>query len=593
MKKLDILYEAFQNYREITRQENILKSERSDFIKLNYDDDIFTVKKFKCIIDETWIQEIEDNLIYIEKAIAEERQFIRTNSEVVPIEKVKKISRESVVHLARHSDYITRSFDKTENIIPDKILMVEKLSDYAVYENRFLYMLLIFIRDFIEYRLSKIKKLRSSYESNFYLNKKFKNNNHEYNFELKFYDYQSNNQYPLKDELLDSLIKRLEDLLEIVDSHLKKQIMIDVSKTPVIKPPIVKTNVLKNNNNFKHALALYEYLASYTNLGYEIEEITKNLTPFNNNVGDSLGEIYSLTNFLCYAYGNDILDVLKASYKERLKEKELIEQEKLLNQIQRLKKQIELEGKEPFEYMLALEKRMAFLTKNLENFEELKREKVIWLNEKKNYLDSIDTLNNKVEELNNKIITLNLEHQNEIENLNLEHESTLNEMTDKFNLEIEDINNNYLSEINDLNSKYSMEIESLNEENANLLKDNDYLKNNYDKFETEVLDKYKAKETELMANIDLEKEKILNSQNKLEELYQKQKDKEDLFEAERTAILIQNNRLTGDYTSKEKFDELERDFLAFTKFFKENYKLTKKEIRKQILWLDKKTKNIK
>ena len=42
------------------------------------------------------------------KAIKMERQFIRSQGEVVDIEKVKIVSRDSVEHLARHSNMITR-----------------------------------------------------------------------------------------------------------------------------------------------------------------------------------------------------------------------------------------------------------------------------------------------------------------------------------------------------------------------------------------------------------------------------------------------------------------------------------------------------
>ena len=55
-------------------------------------------------------------------------------------EKVKNVSKDSVAHLARHSNLITR-YEEGEDIIPDRLYTVERLSDYAVYENRFLYML--------------------------------------------------------------------------------------------------------------------------------------------------------------------------------------------------------------------------------------------------------------------------------------------------------------------------------------------------------------------------------------------------------------------------------------------------------------------
>ena len=120
--------------------------------------------KYLCKINEDWVKAIEEGLEFVEKAVAEERQFIRTNGEVVPIEKVKKVSKDSVEHLAKHSEMITHvPENEGDLLVPDKLYMVEKLSDYAVYENRFLYMMLVYIRDFIEFRLGKIETLRRTY----------------------------------------------------------------------------------------------------------------------------------------------------------------------------------------------------------------------------------------------------------------------------------------------------------------------------------------------------------------------------------------------------------------------------------------------
>ena len=66
-----------------------------------------SVSYVTCIVDESWIERIEQGMNFVGKAIDEERRFIRVNGEVQPIEKVRKVSKESVQHLARHSDLIT------------------------------------------------------------------------------------------------------------------------------------------------------------------------------------------------------------------------------------------------------------------------------------------------------------------------------------------------------------------------------------------------------------------------------------------------------------------------------------------------------
>jgi hypothetical protein len=60
----------------------------------------------------------------------------------------------------------------------------------------------------------------------------------------------------------------------------------------------------------------------------------------------------------------------------------------------------------------------------------------------------------------------------------------------------------------------------------------------------------------------------------------------DLAVAELRAVRVQNGLVvpSDDLTSRERFEELENEFEAFNKFFKEQWTLTKKAIRKQLLW---------
>ena len=117
------------------------------------------------------MDEIERGLGFIEKAINEERQFIRSEGEVAPIEKIKHVSRESVEHLARHSNLITRE-NEDGDLMPEKLYTVERLNNYAVYENRFLYMVLLRLADFVSVRYDRIVKLTNTYRGESAVQKK-------------------------------------------------------------------------------------------------------------------------------------------------------------------------------------------------------------------------------------------------------------------------------------------------------------------------------------------------------------------------------------------------------------------------------------
>lgn len=78
MNKIDIYYRAFKEYRKETIHDNVCERDREEIALNNLQDDVLEATKYLCHIDEEWVKTIEEGLEYVEKAVAEERQFIRT-----------------------------------------------------------------------------------------------------------------------------------------------------------------------------------------------------------------------------------------------------------------------------------------------------------------------------------------------------------------------------------------------------------------------------------------------------------------------------------------------------------------------------------
>ena len=274
MAKIDVYYRAFRNYRKETKEAKDCQNEIISIRDAQQNKDILESTKYLCIVDEEWVKRIEAGLVFVEKAVAEERQFIRSDGEIVPIEKVKKISRSSVEHLAKHSNFITHVPEDGGDVVPDKLYMVEKLSDYAVYENRFLYMLLTYLHEFIMYRLEKIERIYGTYDGLLDINKEVELANKKLIYKVRIEEHSENNPYPIKDSKSTSIIQRIKDCDQIINALLDTDLMIQVSKTPLIKPPITKTNVLKMNNNFKNALAFSGILYCLMFYVYIVEKVS-------------------------------------------------------------------------------------------------------------------------------------------------------------------------------------------------------------------------------------------------------------------------------------------------------------------------------
>lgn len=254
-----------------------------------------------CKVHTDWIQKIEEALPFIENAVHQNRQFILSQGEVVPLEKAKRISRSSVEHLARHSALITTEPAPGEELRPDKLYITENIGTYTTYENRFLYLLLCYLRDFAGLRYRKITELAAAFSSDIILNKQFTYKSKTIHFQLNY------NETSQASEDSDSQaapeIRRIRAILQAVDLLLQTELMKEVSLAPMLKPPIARTNVLLHDPNFKVAFELYTFLVEYTREGYERLERHRHCGPLRDDMKGNFAELISVTSYLSYLCG--------------------------------------------------------------------------------------------------------------------------------------------------------------------------------------------------------------------------------------------------------------------------------------------------
>lgn len=594
MDILDVYYRAFKEYRKQTADSTACEKDRKSIADSNREQDRLEATKYLCKIDEDWVSAIEEGLTFVEKAVAEERQFIRTNGEVVPIEKVKKVSKDSVEHLAKHSDMITHvPEEEDDQLIPDKLYMVEKLSDYAVYENRFLYMMLVYLKSFIEFRLEKIETLRRTYIGDMSVDKEIVTKKRTLKIRTRIYEERTDNPFPVADESSAELVKRIKDCREIINALLNTDLMTQVAKTPMIKPPIVKTNVLKMNNNFKRALALYDFIASYKGQGFTYEEVKYDFSPFTEKVADELAEAANLSAFLAYKTGNGIDDVLETAYREEERRRREEEAEKLKKRVQRLKKRALESNMSLEEYMLVLEERNRLLEKDAEELVHMRQEvealtrRVDEVNAEKAELSRrCEELTSTLKEKEEEISELNRRYIEDIAALKAEHDNEIARIKGENEEEISALNAQFADKLSETVTEYEGNISKLNGEvealNSRLL---------------EVENEYTLKMNELnrrQSELDSVKQQMAGEcESKLKEAERehrrtvmKLKEEAALIRGELDGIRVQQGKLTpsADYTARDRFIELEDEYMAFHRFFKAQWEFTKKEIRKTILW---------
>ena len=245
----------------------LLEENTSSDLFLNNINAILSVKKDyeKKEYDYEWIDMIDETLPYLDNILRNPKRFIINEEEVVQVEKSKKVTVESIIHLTQHTNYIQKIEDNGD-VKPSKILNINKEESLDTYENRFVYTLINNTRTFFEQRkavtgdFSYFKdKKELKYEANTQIGTE--------EVELSL-NISSRNEAKLETEKKDSnesVADRLKRIKIQLDGFTGTELMQTLSRLHVapVRSPIRKTNVILKNPNFQKAEALWNYIQMY------------------------------------------------------------------------------------------------------------------------------------------------------------------------------------------------------------------------------------------------------------------------------------------------------------------------------------------
>ena len=604
MNQLNVYYRALLKYREHTMNDRDCTSERNAISRVNVESDKIVLRRNICTVDTDWVDAIENGLVFIEKAIKEERQFIRSNGEVIPIEKVKNVSKSSVEHLAKHSNLITREVEG-EDLIPDQLYTVEKLNDYAVYENRFLYMLLCYLRDFITLRYNKILELSNTYQGSMTMNKTVKLPKQTLTYSVNLNEERKEDRYLRKNNRAKDIIDRIDLILKAVLAFISCPLMKLVAKAPMLKPPITKTNVLKMNNNFKQAMALYSFVVAYDKAGYSVETKITELNPFREDLADEMAESVLMASFLTYEYGLGIKNVLKEEYEEEERKRKDEEYKRRLEKLEAARRRVAASGEGYEEYIIMLEKQIRTLEGKVNELssvkEELEKTRALLTNE----TEVSRRLSEELSQAEATIIRIKEESAEEIRRLTEEHENAMAQLKTEYEESIEALNQAHTEEIQQINEQNEARIEEiclshkeelsrLDEEKAQLIYTHGEEMNALRLAHSEEKEQINAAHLLEIEQLNGQMSALKNEYSAIiKELEEKNKllaeEKNKLISDKRVAnahvyaLRNQKGEDNGDFTSRQSFDELERTYQEFKAFYKKEWAKTKKSIKKQLL----------
>lgn len=263
----------------------------------------YNKKAINKIVEKDWLEMIESCLIPLDSIVRKPRKFIKQEEDIVSIALSKKITTDSIKHLAQHTNMIS-SIDEKGFVTPERILNINKEESMDVYENRFIYTLLLKLNGFITKRMNLIiSSLQENESAAISVVNNFKIDNYKYNYKMEI-------SYAKKDELSSdardisqmSDIQRVSRIANIVKDFLSSPFAADMKKSALVRPPITRTNAILKDPNLKKALVLWQFVESYDKDGFFVEttnEANKISSPHADKLQDSLFINYlNLRNFL-------------------------------------------------------------------------------------------------------------------------------------------------------------------------------------------------------------------------------------------------------------------------------------------------------
>lgn len=403
------------------------------------------------VIDMDWVIAIEETLPYIQKAIDEQRRFIKQAENVVRIKKAKKI------------------------------LTVEREEGFAIYENRVLLTLIHKALMFVDDKYSKMKDVPNDSYNNITMNRHLELNQQKLDFSV---NYVNEDHESLAEDLDVEDIESLSDFDRIrrirqgLNECLATPLMKEIAKEPQVKPPLTQTNLLKENPNFKKAVELWSFLDTYKKQGFELvgEEYNGKMTDENKE------DVYlamEFQHFMMSITTNPALrKMLQEKYEEEnaLAKEEADRPEKVKEMV--LEAQTEAVHKEEIEKLTAeiteLKQKIAEQKQKIEeqaNIIKTQEGKIAALeNERESHAKQVEQMNADFAE-KTRIAEENFANrlsakQKEFDDAQTAHNEYVTKLnTDNAN-KIAELNTNHSNEVAQLKSDYENRIDTINKENA-------------------------------------------------------------------------------------------------------------------------------
>ncbi|MFA5381026.1 MAG: hypothetical protein WC088_05460 [Candidatus Izemoplasmatales bacterium] len=268
-KKLNTTFTGVNKQDEFARVFlNILKSGNTSLYQKE--------RRERRVFDDAWMTSVEAAIPVLDKITRNPRENLKVVQQVVPVERAKKIDKDTIRHLASNTQFI-KQVDEAGNVTPSKVLTSYYESDLGTYENRFLKTLVDKLFVFIEKRYDlMVKKMHTEYVNFFSVKSDlvWENANIDYDITLKINQTLPEDEIDRKNQ---DLFDRMTSLRTAITNFKASNFMNQMKEFNPIAPPIMKTNVIMKNPDFRTCFDLWILMDSIDQIGFDIEVFERDI----------------------------------------------------------------------------------------------------------------------------------------------------------------------------------------------------------------------------------------------------------------------------------------------------------------------------
>lgn len=236
----------------------------------------FSNRRLEKTVDLMWVDAIEDALEGMQNIVANPRNVIREEELIVNVAHAKKAGSDVVRHLAQHGSLVERFDEESGEVRPGKLMQKLREDSTDLYENRLVFTVLESAHHFVKLRHDALfESMSDEFGAKLKLHSNMESATELMQMELFLHIRETESAMQTDDKNYE-VFTRISRLYRLLSVFMNTPFAQQMQKLNRVKGPLVKTNVLKKNADYKAIVKLWDFLHQYQDIGYTIRVVEQN-----------------------------------------------------------------------------------------------------------------------------------------------------------------------------------------------------------------------------------------------------------------------------------------------------------------------------